>query len=66
MAIRNLMEDIITFVVKEVIQNESGVAPSEIYEQDIIATPEIKYIRRQVLHNAQDFLLNLYGGYTSK
>ena len=36
------------------------------YEQDIIATPEIKYIRRQVLHNAQDFLLNLYGGYNSK
>jgi chromosomal replication initiation ATPase DnaA len=35
------------------------------YEQDIIATPEIKYIRRQVLHNAQDYLLHLYGGYTS-
>jgi competence protein ComFB len=37
MAIRNLMEDIITFVVKEVIQNEMGAAPSGIYEQDIIA-----------------------------
>jgi hypothetical protein len=29
------------------------------------AMPEIKYIRRQVLHNAQDYLLHLYGGYTS-
>jgi len=35
------------------------------YEQDMIAMPEIKYIRRQVLHNAQDYLLHLYGGYIS-
>ena len=33
------------------------------YEQDMSAMPEIKYIRRQVLHNAQDYLLHLYGGY---
>jgi len=33
------------------------------YEQDMNAMPEIKYIRRQVLHNAQDYLLHLYGGY---
>ena len=33
------------------------------YEQDIATIPELKYIRRQVLHNAQDYLLELYGGY---
>jgi chromosomal replication initiation ATPase DnaA len=33
------------------------------YEQDMIAMPELKYIRRQVLHNAQDYLLHLYGGH---
>ncbi len=33
------------------------------YEQDLTAMPELKYIRRKVLHNAQDYLLQIYGTY---
>jgi len=35
------------------------------YSNDLRTRPELKLIRRQVLHNAQDYLLHLYGGYIS-
>ena len=33
------------------------------YYQDMATIPQLKYIRRQVFHKAQDYLLQLYGGY---
>ena len=33
------------------------------YEQDMVTIPQLKYMRRQVFNKAQDYLLQLYGGY---
>ena len=33
------------------------------YRQDMATIPQLKYIRRQVFNKAQDYLLQLYGGY---
>jgi competence protein ComFB len=60
MIIKNLMEDIVTNMVKEVLKKDSSIPRSEIYEQDIIAyalnrvPPRYITSERGIIHGKMD------------
>jgi competence protein ComFB len=60
MIIKNLMEDIVTSMVKEVLKKDSSIPRSEIYEQDIIAyvlnrvPPRYITSERGIIHGKMD------------